>query len=583
MANTKTISTACNNNYSLELRLTENSTSTANNTSSVSWSLVLISSDHSFSTYRIGWSVSLDGTVVSSWPWDGTPSNYQSLGKHSELTIASGTRTITHNTDGSKSLAVSASMTIPRGETSPASGSSGQGTFTLSGSMALTAIPRASTLTIANGTLGTAQTLTINRASSSFTHTLTYTCGTATGTIVSKTSNTSVNWTPPLSLAAQNTTGTTVSVTVKLTTFNGSTEVGSKDYSVKMTIPASVKPSVSIATSNPEGHLSKYGGYVQGKSRCQVTLSVTLGQGSAIKNYSIKVGTKLTYTTNGCLTSFLTETGTLTVQATVTDARGRTGTASTTIKVLAYSAPQITNISAIRTNSSGTAEPDSGTYAKVTFSAKVTALGNANAATYMLKYRVHGTSSYSSTTLTNYTGQYNVRNGTKIITAALANSYDCYISVTDDFTTINSVVVQAPSGEVFLRTNAAMTGLSFGQQNVSAKTLGLGWLLEANAGLRVGSDTRADSLASIFAGGYYTGDLDTLSNPGCYWVTTDTLHRPTGVNYGELLHLSHLTGTNGINAIQVVVGFRGTTEAPLEPSINVRLYTNSLWSPWRTL
>ena len=74
MANTITIPSADTaNGYTLKLELTENSVSAADNTSSVSWRLYLTSGSWHFSTYHIGWSVSLNGTVVSSRSKSGAP------------------------------------------------------------------------------------------------------------------------------------------------------------------------------------------------------------------------------------------------------------------------------------------------------------------------------------------------------------------------------------------------------------------------------------------------------------------------------------------------------------------------------
>ena len=102
------------------------------------------------------------------------------------------------------------------------------GWCTGSGSKTLTTIPRKSELSVANGTLGTAQTLAVTMKSTAFTHTITYTCGSASGTICTKSASTSIPFTPPLSLASQNTTGTTVSIVYTITTYNGSTSIGNK-------------------------------------------------------------------------------------------------------------------------------------------------------------------------------------------------------------------------------------------------------------------------------------------------------------------------------------------------------------------
>ena len=69
--------------------------------------------------------------------------------------------------------------------------------------MTLTTIPRASSVTCADGNIGSSTTININRASSNFTHTLKYSFGTLSGTIVTKTSETSIGWTIPTSFYAQ--------------------------------------------------------------------------------------------------------------------------------------------------------------------------------------------------------------------------------------------------------------------------------------------------------------------------------------------------------------------------------------------
>ena len=253
---TKTITQACDHSYTLKLQLTEDSTNTNSNTSSVSWALVLTSGSYSFSDFRIGWSVSLNGSVVSSQAW--STASYRSIGKNSSLTIASGTSTITHGADGTLNMAAAASMEISKASYGPVNGSSGTGTVSLSGSMALTAIPRASTLTVPSTmTMGTASTLVINRNSSSFTHSISYKVGSGSyQSIVSKTSNTSVSWTPPISLI-ESFSGTSGTVTIKLETYNGNTLVGSAaTYTSTVNAPAKSTMSVPTFTAGTAGTFS---------------------------------------------------------------------------------------------------------------------------------------------------------------------------------------------------------------------------------------------------------------------------------------------------------------------------------------
>lgn len=93
-------------------------------------------------------------------------------------------------------------------------------------------------------TMGSAGTITISRASSSFTHTLTYSFGNTSGTIITKTTATSVKWTPPLSLASQIPNATSGTCTITCTTYNGNTNIGSKTCTLTVSVPASVKPTI---------------------------------------------------------------------------------------------------------------------------------------------------------------------------------------------------------------------------------------------------------------------------------------------------------------------------------------------------
>ena len=141
--------------------------------------------------------------------------------------------------------------------------------------------------------MGSASTISISRASSSFTHTLTYAFGNATGTIVSKTTSTSVSWTPPLTLAQQIPSSTSGKITITCTTYSGNTSVGSKSITVTLKVPDSVKPTMtSLTATRVDGNVpSAWGIYVQGKSKATLKINGAAGtQGSTISSYSISGG-----------------------------------------------------------------------------------------------------------------------------------------------------------------------------------------------------------------------------------------------------------------------------------------------------
>ena len=97
--------------------------------------------------------------------------------------------------------------------------------------------------------MGSATTISITRASSSFTHTLSYSFGSTSGTIATKTTSTSVSWTPALTLANQIPNALTGTCTITCETYNGSTKIGSKTCTLTLTVPSSVKPTITSLTA----------------------------------------------------------------------------------------------------------------------------------------------------------------------------------------------------------------------------------------------------------------------------------------------------------------------------------------------
>ena len=513
---TKTLEQSGPRGYKLQLILNEESISIANNTSSMSYTLRLVSTTYSFAGFGIGWSVTVNGTVVSSQARTGAPQ--RSISANSTLDIVTGTipsdtvAAIAHNTDGTKTITAEAS--IDMGTTTSDGRVVAPGPIPIAeDSMVLTAIPRASTFTVSssNRTLGVGQTITIKPYVSSYTHTVTYSCGNATGTIASgihgSTSGFSQSWTPSINtFAPQNKTGTSVNITISVETFYNNVSVGTNSTTVTFAIPASVTPSISsIGTSCPQGHVTTYGGYVQGKSTCSVSVTASGSQGSTITGYSVTVGTAQTFTSSSFTTGVLTEAGNaISITATVTDSRNRTATNTVTIKVYEYSSPKITKISLKRTDSSGTAT-ESGTYGTVTFTASVSSLGNHNTAQYTLKYKVSSASSYSSSALTTYNNNYSVDNGTaRFSNANVSNAYSAYITVQDAFSTVSSATDTMPSASAYFKADPENNAFSFGKLETAADTFQSAWkaVFDQNVDLK----GRLWSYGDIYSGITSTSD-----------------------------------------------------------------------------
>ena len=363
-----------NNRFTLTLTVTETATSVANNTSTVTWSLDLkANTAYNFSTYAIGYSVALNGVTVG---YQSRADRIQySIADYGTLHLAGGSGVVlNHADDGSLVMPVSFSIDMASADYTP-------GAMSSSGTMTLTKLARYSTLTVPNGTLGTAQTITVVQQSTNHTHTIKWVCGTAGGTIATESSATSFTFTPDISLAAQNTAGTSVVITFTITT----TGVGDRQTTATYAIPASVKPSVSLSVYDAAGYLSTYGADVQGWSKLAITATPTLAYSSPIASYAIMADGK-TYTSSPVTTDVVQNVGTLSLAAKVTDARTRpSDVATTSITVLEYAKPTVT-VTAYRCNSSGTADSE-GAYMKLGFTATISSLNGKNAATYTIKYR----------------------------------------------------------------------------------------------------------------------------------------------------------------------------------------------------
>lgn len=291
----------------------------------------------------------------------------------------------------------------------------------------------ASDMSVSNGTLGTTQTITVSRASTSFSHTITYTCGTATGTVCTKSTSESISFTPPIDLASQNVSATSVNITFSLQTYSGDTAIGSAvSKTVTMAIPSSVVPSVSLSVSDPTGYLSIFGGYVQNRSNVMATASGSGIYGSSITAYSLTCGSQSS--TNANPTFNLPSSGTITITAKVTDSRGRTASASTTISVLAYSSPTAAISDCYRCDSSGNQVTSGGGYAKVVWNASVTSLNAKNSASYKLNYRVRGTTDWTTVDL----GSGLSAGSATLFAVSDDYSYEVCIVATDYFTTATS-------------------------------------------------------------------------------------------------------------------------------------------------
>lgn len=337
------LSSNAGNTATLAVSFVENSTNVTNNTSSITVS-------GSITETSGAWSASAPKLHIY---WNGVEKNSVSvtgLSKGQSGSV-SATFDVSHNADGTASGYAQAYWD---------NGSSGSTTYTPNDGWAttantpLTTIPRKSTVSGGSGNIGSSTTITITRASSSFTHTLTYAFGSASGTIATKTSSTSVSWTIPTSLYAQIPNAKSGTGTITCETFNGNTSLGTNTCSFTATATeAATKPTVSLSVKTTDSTSSTLTGntstVIKGVSTvaCTWSAAIASGTGGSITSKTINNTTVSSspYNITHC------STNSFTLKA--VSSRGYPNSVTKTLTLKDYSAPNVNFSSFKRTSATG--------------------------------------------------------------------------------------------------------------------------------------------------------------------------------------------------------------------------------------
>lgn len=451
-----------------------------NNTSKVTCTLYLVQKS-SWSLYISGRSDNTASINGANYTWT-SPAISNNGGKTTKLaTVTSGN--ITHNADGTKSVTVSATFYVR----ATISGSSRE-KITASATITLNTIPRATTptLSVSSAYMGDSVTISMPRASSSFTHDLTYTFAGVVGAIATGV-GTSRTWTVP-NLAARIPNASSGTLTIRCITKNGSTTVGAKDVLLTVRVPTSVVPTIgTISVSEAvDGLAAQFGAYIQNKSKLKVSVTAEGAGGSTIKSYSVGVAGQST-TSQNWTTGVLTKSGNQTLSVKVTDSRGRSATKKVTVPVLAYSPPKVSEFAGYRADNTGKAKDD-GVCVSLAFSYRVTALGNKNTASMKIQAKRHTDETYSTTVLT---GTSLTNSGLYLVTDPTFSTdyqWDFRIQVTDWFGDTAAYEFTLPTGKVILDLNASGEGLAIGKTSEQSG-LEIGW----------------DIVGRLFTAGTYSG------------------------------------------------------------------------------
>ena len=390
----------------------------------------------------IKWTLKGAGTGVSGWYMAGgfkvvidgataySVSTDDRITLYNGTTVASGSKTIKHNSDGTRTFKVS----IQAGIYTYAVNCTGSTTFTLN------TIPRASSFSVNNKSpeIGDTVEFTISPASTAFKHKLTLTWGGKTSDIGSNLT-TSAFWAIPTTLAEDLPNSTSSGCIITCITYNGSTEIGRKTLSMTLKVSTELTPTISSITISEgvSGLASKFGAYIQNHSKLKVVISAAGVAKSTIKSYSTKI-LGVTYSGSTITSNTLKNSGTVPVVVTVTDSRGRTSTLTRNVSVTAYTEPKITAFTIKRCDKNGTLD-DEGECIKYTYAFTVASLNNKNDSRFAVKYREIGTDDF--TTIEGSSGAYS-RNVTRVDTQTFDGnkSFEFSIEVSDYFHTVTHLV-----------------------------------------------------------------------------------------------------------------------------------------------
>lgn len=350
---------------------------TSTNNSKVTAALYYKRNNTGYTTYGTGtFSITINGTKTNA-------TKQITITENDWVKAVEATVSVNHNTDGRKSIVISATGSI--------SGTSLTST-SVSGTVSLDTIPRASTidsLSCATKYFNGKLTYKYTPKSSSYynrcnislnlngTYTSVKSINLGTQSASQKTATVTLSESELSTIYNKLPKATKGVIRFTLRTYSDSgysTQIGDAGYKeLTLYIPndTTTKPSVSASLAPSHSLTGDFASlYVQGKSKVKATITSSGKYGATIASQMMVVEGK-TYDSSDSFTSgYLSGYGTIAVKITVTDSRGYSQTATKNITVLAYSNPKVVPASGegaiicARCDANGNLS-ESGTYLKI--------------------------------------------------------------------------------------------------------------------------------------------------------------------------------------------------------------------------
>lgn len=398
---------------------------------------------------------------------------------------------ISHNSDGTKSISISGSVTAPTSTTLSGHKSSGSSTFQLD------TVPRASiidSVSCASSYLNGKLTYKYTPQASSFYNRCNISLSLNGEFIAVKSINlgqkSASQQTATVTLSEDeqaiiynklpNTNKGTLRFTFRTYSDSGySKQVGDPTYKeIQLYVPkiSSTLPDPGATLTPVHSLTSDFDGvYVQGKSKVKATFDGEGKYGATIKSYSMTVEGKSYDSYDSYTSGYLSGYGTITVKVTAKDSRGYSNTVSMSIFVMAYAKPKVvaysgeTDIICARCDKDGNLS-DSGTYLKVkarrSYSKCVDASGvQHNFCGIRVRYKQENGNYSSWKTLlaaTNLSAE-------EIDSAALyegallvTNTYIAQVDVVDTIGNHTYVTITIPTDKVYEHRHGARRSYTFG-------------------------------------------------------------------------------------------------------------------------
>ena len=245
---------------------------------------------------------------------------------------------VPHDQNGTKTVNINARLDI---------NVSGYGSASVGFNRRLPDIPRASSGSDVTAVIGQPVTININRKNDAFKHAIWATYGSFNKQITTANVDTSFSWTPPLELCEQTPNSASGYGNLTIITYDGSREIGRDIKRLNLSIPDSVKPTLTGFTLTDGNAIAANivsGGehFIKILSDIRVNFGAASGvYSSTITGYYAEiVGKNQSTTTNGGGLGLMNYDGQVVVRARVTDSRGRTSNAiERTVTILDYFPP----------------------------------------------------------------------------------------------------------------------------------------------------------------------------------------------------------------------------------------------------